>query len=57
MMNNYVILWVDKGVGYNLGTVVLKPHWQDTKTYQNDTVLKRNNNKVTWKIEPEKEFE
>lgn len=30
---------VKKCFGYNLGTVVLKSHLQDTKPYQNDTIL------------------
>ena len=32
--------------GYNLDTSDLKPHQQDTKPYQDDMALKRNNNKI-----------
>ena len=32
------------GAGDNRGTADLKSHQQDTKSYQNDTILKRDNN-------------
>lgn len=44
-------------LGYNLGTVALKPYKRATKPYQNDTVLTRKIMEFMIYIEPEKESE
>ena len=38
---------VQKQCGYNLGTPEMKPYKRHMKPYQNDAVLKHNNNKFT----------
>ncbi len=38
---------VQKQRGYNLGTPEMKPYKRHMKPYQNDAVLKHNNNKFT----------